>query len=374
MKIGIITDIIDDNAAGLGTYARNLVENIVKIDMENKYVLVHNRESNDSVYKRRDEIIIPTKKDSLRRGWRKIFKMPKILEKSSLELVHEPVQLGPFFLKSRFKKVITIADLVPLRFSKTQPLVSQIAHKIGLPLMIRKVDAIIAISENTKRDLIEFFNLDEKIIHVIYLGANEIFRKIDNKEEIKRFKQKHDINYPFLLFVGTLEPRKNIENIIRALDLLKKDKFTGKLIIIGKKGWKYESIFNIIKLLRIENDVKILSNISDAELVFFYNCTELLMYPSLYEGFGLPILEAMSCGCPVLTSGISSMPEVGGLAAVYIKNPTNSKEIAEKAMEIIKDDKLRENMISEGFIQAKKFSWKKCAEETVAVYNSLSNN
>ncbi len=225
---------------------------------------------------------------------------------------------------------------------------------------------------------------------------------------------KYKINSPYILFVGTIQPRKNINRLIEAFKVIlersqvltwRSDRISNKgilsssfaglqddknkkmnaglqddkrsknikLIIIGKPGWMYEDILETPKKLGIEKDVLFLQAVTDEELPEFYKNAELFILPSLYEGFGLPILEAMNHGCPVITSKISSMPEAGGEAALYV-NPNDTTDITEKMEKLLTDEKLRKEMVKKGFEQVKKFSWEKTARETLKVIEQITNN
>ncbi len=237
-------------------------------------------------------------------------------------------------------KVTTYHDLIPLKYpSWSHPKIVEV-HKRRLKLVEREIDIVIAVSEQTKKDLLELSNIPEKKIVVIYEGTNQIMG-IKSKEEIEMFRKKYNLPEQFVLVSGGVGERKNIKRIKQAASRY-------NIIITGETiPW-----------------------VSDDELPLLYSCATVLLYPSLYEGFGLPVLDAFACGVPVITSITSSLPEVGGKAAIYV-DPLNIAEMKEKLDNIMKDEDLRKEYIKKGFDQAKKFSWEKCSYETTQVYQKL---
>jgi len=362
MKIGIITDSIDESSAGISVYTRNLVENILKLDKKNEYVLIHHKKSDDDLYKKTKQLIIPLKNIPLGREYRKVVQMPKILKKQNFDLIHETAQMGPFFFKNNFKKIVTVHDLAPLKFFKTiQGLAPYLHHRLGLKSVLKNVDKIIAVSESTKNDIINLLKINKNKIHRIYEGNKQI-KQSSNQDIFK----KYNIKTPYLLFIGTLEPRKNIVNIIKGFSKTN----NLQLVIAGKKGWKYKEIFNTVKKLKLQDRVKFIGFAANQDIPNLYKNAVAFIFASVYEGFGLPVLEAMSYGCPVVTSKTSSLPEVAGDAAILV-DPFNISEIAEAIETATKDENKRKEMIEKGFKQSKKFSWEKAARETIKLYESV---
>ena len=181
--------------------------------------------------------------------------------------------------------------------------------------------------------------------------------------------KKYGVKGKYILFVGTLQPRKNIKRLIEAFSKLK-DKDVD-LVVVGKKGWMYDEIINSPSEFGVGNRVKFLDSVEDEDLSTFYKNAIFFILPSLYEGFGLPVLEAMEYGCPVITSNVSSLPEAGGDAVLYV-NPEDVKDITEKMQKLLQDDSLRKELVAKGREQVKKFSWKKTAEQTIKVLEGLN--
>jgi len=232
---------------------------------------------------------------------------------------------------------------------------------------IKKAKKIITISNSSKNDIIKMYKVNPDKIAVVYPGIKKDLG-IKNKDlKMTDLNEKYGISSPYILFVGTLQPRKNIARLVEAFSKLKSGV---NLVVIGKKGWQFEDILTSPKKYGVEKRVKFLDSVSDEELPSFYKNALCFVLPSLYEGFGLPILEAMQYGCPVLTSNVSSLPEAGGDAAMYF-NPEDTADIAEKIDKVISDSKLRDEMVKKGYNQVKKFSWEKTAKETLKVLEEV---
>lgn len=233
-----------------------------------------------------------------------------------------------------------------------------------------KSDLIITISESAKKDIIKNLNVPEKKIRIVTPGIDlKSYSKQITFEERKKIREKYKLPSDYILYLGTLEPRKNIERIIRSFLEYKKMSNTNiKLVLAGGKGWKYEKIMNLVN--QNSKNIIITGYIDEKDKIAFYKMAKIFVFPSLYEGFGIPVLEAMACGVPVITSNVSSLPEVGGDAALLV-NPLDEKEIMLGYQKILTDDILREKMIQKGFEQAKKFQWKESAKQLEKIYEEL---
>lgn len=270
------------------------------------------------------------------------------------------------------KKVMTIHDLTFLKYPQfCTNIVKQYTQRIKKCL--QWTDAIITISQSSKQDIIDYLGFDKDKIFIIY-GASRF--NLDYLKKINIELIKKNINYdftePYLLFVSTIEPRKNLINLIKAFNICKeKYRIPHHLILIGGKGWQYEAIFAEMDNSPFVNYIHHLGYLTDAEVAVFYAHADIFVYPSFYEGFGLPILEAMTLGAPVITSSLSSMPEVGGEAAVYI-NPHDVEDLAKTINEVRCDRTWRENLIKKGKSRGKLYSWEKVARETLNAYSRLN--
>ncbi|EKD85573.1 MAG: Glycosyl transferase, group 1 [uncultured bacterium] len=290
---------------------------------------------------------------------KKIYK-----DKNNLDVFFSPTHYLPLF--SVVPSVVSIFDLSYLKYPELFKKKDLYQLKIWGRYSIKRAKAVITISESSKNAIIEEYKLASDKVHVVYPGIKEL---INNREiNMTDLQKKYGIKKNFILFVGTIQPRKNIARMVEAISQIPEL----ELIVVGKKGWQYEGILDSPRKFGVENRVKFLEFVPDEELSELYKNAICFVLPSLYEGFGLPILEAMKYGCPVVTSNTSSLPEAGGDAALYF-DPEDSSDIAEKIKKLLSDDKLREDMIEKGYKQAKKFSWEKAAKETLHVLKEVAN-
>ncbi len=375
MNVGILSWMIDRKRTGVNNYLYNLLKSMVKNGKSDKISLIHYQRSNDPIYSQvKNDIIIPDMPLKLT----SILGIPRAIKNADIDILHIPVhwynQTTPFFLNRDIKKVLTIHDLTPIQFPEMHTRETNITWKTSLNLIKNRTEIIIAISNSTKNDIIDLLKIPENRIQVIHEAADERYKPLKNKELVlEEIKKAFNINSPYILFVGTLEKRKNVPTLIKAFFKLKKLSIPHKLVIVGGKGWKYTQIFDLINELRLENDVIFTDYVSDDDLVKLYNAADLFVYPSLYEGFGLPPLEAMACGCPVITSNTSSLPEVVGDAGILI-DPNNIDSLTESMHKILLDKGLMEEMSKKSLERANMFSWEKTAKQTWDVYEEVQDD
>jgi len=241
----------------------------------------------------------------------------------------------------------------------------------------RKSDKIIAVSQSTKEDLTRIYKIEEKKINVIYSGVNLASSIQHPASRISKIKKKYSLPENFILYLGTIEPRKNIIGIIRAFEELRKrqDRTSPmvksiKLVIAGSKGWLYKDVFECARKSALIKDIIFIGFVEDKDKEFIYKLAKIFVYPSFYEGFGFPPLEAMQNGTPVITSNFSSLPEAVGDAVIMV-NPYNIDELSLAMENLLRDEKLRKILIEKGYQQTKKFSWQQCAKETLKILKAV---
>lgn len=369
MKIAIDCHTLEiENWAGKEQFLNLILEQLTLSDKDNEYIIYFRKKVfSDKVFPnnwRIKNINLPTP------FWQIFVATDLIISKTDLILI--PCAYLLSLLSFFTKTLIIIHDLTTFlpETKRTHKLMTRFKERLLLRLAIMNAYKIITISENTKEDIIKYFQVAPEKIKVIYLAAKNIYRLLSkNQEEEEKILKKYNLTDKFILFVGTLEPRKNIITLVEAYyDLIHKNEFkSGKLVLVGKKGWFFEEIFNKVKELNLDDWVVFTGYIPDEEIVYLYNLAVCFVYPSIYEGFGLPVVEAMSCGCPTITSNTSSLPEVAGEAAILI-NPKDKKEITAAMEKILLSSELRIKMSQSGIIQAKKFSWEKTTEEIRSLY------
>ena len=371
MKIGI-----DGRAAkwyrgtGIGTYTYQLITNLSKYDNLNHYLTFIPEDSDLNL---KDNFSIEYTKDSSNNNFWDDVKVPNLLENFNMELYHVPQNGVGLSGNVNCPKTITLHDIIPLRMPQT---VSDRYLRIfneEMPKILDNCDGIITVSEFSKLDIAEEFNFPKEKIFVTHLAAEDIYRPIDRAYCKKFIKDNYKIADNFILYVGGYSPRKNIIGILEAFSLLKDNlKEDLKIVITGKKGISYEIYKNKAIELGISNSVIFTDFIPLNDLPIFYNAREFLVYPSFYEGFGLPPLEAMACGVPVIASNVTSLPEVCRNSAILI-DPNDIDELCYSMERVLTDSFLKLTMIERGLSTSNNYSWKNTALNTIKAYESIIN-
>lgn len=367
MKIGIITDAIDIQPAGIGVYVENLVRSLLSIDKENDYFLIHNEPSSHSLY--RDQRINEVRYTNWGRHIPHVIQDSMFLTTTKLkfDVVHKPTPTA-FLFPFRARKIITIHDLAAFAVPEIARNYYRYCYKQLLLYSTRVADQIITVSESTKQDVIKFLAVNPQKITTIYEGVEPKFKVILDNIYLQRVKHKYNLPEHFILHVGTFEPRKNLGDLLDSYNRLKlQQKIPHRLVLVGKLGWQYQAILNKIKQLNCTDSILLLDYIPREDLPGLYNLATALVYPSSYEGFGLPLLEAMACGCPVITYFNSSIPEVVGNAGFMVKR-NDGEDLATSIAQVITDRRLRSNLIKKGLERAAEFNWHTTALKTLHVY------
>lgn len=265
--------------------------------------------------------------------------------------------------------VLTVHDLIFKLFPRYHKRLNYWFLNAAMPLFVQRADAVIAISQATRRDLIAHYGTPPEKITVVYEAAAPCFRP-PAAEAVTAVRARYGLPERFLLTVGTIEPRKNLVRLLEALVRLRRDDPELHLVVVGSRGWLYEGFFRRRAELELEKAVHLPGYVPDADLPAFYGAATVVVMPSLYEGFGLPVLEAMACGAPVVSSHAASLPEIGGAAARYF-DPTDVEEMTAVLAQVLADAELRAEMRAAGLEQAARFSWERAARETMAVYERV---
>jgi len=367
MRIGIDARLTHYQAAGISRYTLQLIKALATLQSSDVFTVLqscHTRQplvTEDRFETRR--LLTPSH--------HRLEQLTLPLEVSllKLDLLHSPDFIPPFRVKC--KSVITIHDLNFMLYPHF--MTKESARYYGqIDEAVRRADAIIAVSNATKRDTVRLLGVDEKRITVIYEAASSYFQPMDREEAKRRIAQRFGIGSDFILFVSTIEPRKNIPNLVRAYRLLL-DEYNSDatLVLAGAKGWLFEDVFQLVRELDLDNRVRFLGRVATEELLWLYNAARVLVAPSFYEGFGLTPLEAMACGTPVVVSDVSSLPEIvtdAGLTAP----PDDPEAIAAAIWRLLNDTALWNSLAAKGLKRAACFSWDKAAQQTLALYHSVA--
>ena len=367
MRIGInCHSFLNQHYAGIGRYALNLVRCLAEIDQENTYYLYAKKGLFD-LRKKTPEI--PAKNFEV-----KVDRFSQGIAKTlgPLDIYHAP---SPGVLNiDKTRIVVTVHDLVYKAFPKGHTPQTVEATDRQMAEILKKASKIICCSMNTLKDIHKYFDVKADKTCLVYQGVDQnVFRPLLPEEENKAVGvlRSKGIHQPFILFVGTIEPRKNLENLIRAVALLKqKKKFSGQLVVVGRRGWMNDNIEGLIKQCRLSDDILFLGYTADHELRFLYAKAEVFVFPSFYEGFGFPILEAFCCGAAVVTSTVSSCPEVAHDAALMAQ-PDDPQDIASAIANILENTKLKEVLHKKALQRAAEFSFRKTAQKTLDVYKEV---
>lgn len=371
MRIAIDATAIPPNKAGAGFYIFNLVRGLAEIDRENQYfVFAKPSDILDWGIEQGNFLFTPSASRArpLRLLWEQII-LPLRLNKYDVQILHSPHYTAPL-LRGGCRSVVTFCDMTFYLCPQMHSLIKRSFFRTLMPLTAARADALIAISESTKKDMVKLLGISEAKIQVTLLAPADHFKPVNDASMLRLLREKYGILRSFILYVGVLEPRKNVPTLIRSYHNLLKRGVEHQLVITGKKGWAYEEIFRLVTDLRLQDHVIFTDYVPDSDMPALYSAADLFVYPSVYEGFGIPLLEAMACGVPAISSNISSMPEIVGDAGLLV-DPYNDSQLTEAMYLVISNRALHQDLIEKGLTRAKEFSWEKTAKETLAVYERV---
>ncbi|MEI8084988.1 MAG: glycosyltransferase family 1 protein [Paludibacter sp.] len=370
MRIGFDAKRLFCNHRGLGNYSRDLIKILNQYYPENQYDLFTPKIKIDfPINPKNTQIIQPAGIYNFLPSsvWRS-YGMKADIERLGDDIFHGLSQELPIGIeKLAVKKVITFHDAIFVRYPELYPSSYRKVFTLKNLRSCKISDRIIAISEQSKRDAIEFFNSDPSKVEVIYQGCNNIFRQKATSEEKTRIQSKYNLPTDYLLFVGAIEPRKNISAILEAIA---NEKIETPLVLVGRETDYTKELKSLAEKLKISYQVHFLHQVETVDLPTIYQMAQLFIYPSIFEGFGIPILEALCSETPVITSTGSCFEETGGESSLYV-HPQNAEEIGAAILKVLSDTKLQETMKSEGLIHAEKFTDDKIADRLMNFYRSI---
>lgn len=367
MRIAIDASTISTQG-GPRTYVLGLLEALLKFDQENEYTIFYNDRSHLGRFPGAREVVLPGKKP-LARLWREHLLLPAACRRERIDLLHCPKSAIPF--RSPCPVVVTLHDLIPLKHPETEKFAAQLYWRLQIPIAARRSDFIITDSEHARNEIMADFNVPAERIRAIMLGFDPAMGGKQDQPTGRKVLDRYNLPDDYILYVGTIQPRKNLATLIEAFHLLKRDRSVPhKLVIVGRKGWLYDQLFKRIRELGLDNEILFTGFVPDEELPFIYGQAAAFVYLSLFEGFGLPPLEAMACGVPVITSNTTSLPEVVGDAGMTLP-PTDVGRVSEALRQILGDEALAKTMRQKGLKRARLFSWEATARETLGVYKAV---
>ena len=364
MKIAFDGKRFFNNSSGLGNYSRDLVRILATYFPENKYVLLNKDQSE----KGKDTVNMPNVSfvETSKGNFSRQLKMGKDAQQINADIFHGLSGELPFkWTDKPIKKIVTIHDLIFMRFPQYYSFFDRKIHFWKFKKAAEQADLIIAISEQTRRDIIEFLKVPNEKIRVVYQGCHQAFKENQGEEFLNSVKEKYNLPKRFILNVGTIEERKNLLNIVKAIDGTEIP-----LVVIGKRTKYLNKVQKFLKKNKLENQVQFLENVSMEELPAIYKLADIFVYPSLFEGFGIPVIEALFSETPVITSNVSCLPEAGGENSVYI-DPGNFKDIRAKILFLWNNESERNRRAEKSLEFVQKFDDKEIAENLYAVYQEL---
>jgi len=375
--IGIDARFYGPTSKGLGRYTKEVIDRIIEQDDQDDYVVFLNDENyNDFTIEKSN-----VRKLKINLPWYGIIEqifMPYYIWREKIDLMHIPHFNVPFFMPSKY--IVTIHDLILTKFpsqraSTLSPLLyklKNIAYKIIISNAIKKSQKIIAVSEFTKKDIVDQFKANPEKIIVTHEGISKNIVNDYSLVDDQKIILKYGINKNYLLYVGNAYPHKNLEKLLEVFVELKKQNLNIQLVLVGGEDYFYkrlkELVLNFDK--SVQDDIIFTGYVVDKDLASFFRLAKIYVFPSLYEGFGLPPLEAMVQGCPVLSSDQASMKEILENSAMYF-NPYDKEDMKIKILELLNNKKLQNDLRKKGFEQVRKYSWDKCAEKTFEIYNTI---
>ncbi|MHB0878424.1 MAG: glycosyltransferase family 4 protein [Anaerolineae bacterium] len=366
MRIGIDARLLHYTKAGISQYILRLLEGLAALQPQEEVLVLRSRLDKASSLPATPFPSVPLWTPPHNRFEQATLRFE--IARLGLDLLHSPDFIPP--MRRRFKSVVTVHDLAFLLYPHM--LTRESAHYYGqIDQGVRSANHIIAVSESTKRDVTHLLGVPEDRVTVIHEAINRNYRYVEDREAVDAVRVRYGLPKDFILHVGTIEPRKNLPNLFRAVRLLADQHQPDiALAVCGEWGWLYDEALQVLEQLKLKQTVRFLGHVPLLDLVHLFNGATALAYPSYYEGFGLPPLEAMACGTPVVASDTSSMPEVIGDAGLLVP-PDDFEALAVSLWRILSDDELRATLVRRGLQRAATFSVDKMAERTLELYRTV---
>ncbi len=371
MRIGIDATALPPQPVGAGNYIIQLIRALASLKVNDEFVIFAQQRGQALISLPENAsfewIILEDRNPGSRLIWEQTL-FPQLIRKSGVDLLHSMHYTRP--VKLPCASVVTFHDMTFFLYPELHTRAKRVFFPLAIRASARQADALTAVSESTRQDAIRVLGISPEKIAATQLGVDPAFRPINDAATKRVIAEKYDLPERFILYVGLLEPRKNLPMLIRAYKRLIDGGENYKLVLVGRYGWMYEELLGQINNLDLEGMVLLTGYMSQEDLPLVYNLSSLFVYPTLYEGFGLPALEAMACGVPVITTDVSSLPEIVGEAGILV--PVNNVEALYGAMiAVLGDEDLRRKMIKKGIQRAAKFTWEQTAKLTFQVYQQV---
>jgi glycosyltransferase involved in cell wall biosynthesis len=381
MRIAIDARKLSENKTGIGNYLENMMEEILKQDLENEYYLFSDKPIKSKFEQKNVNYIEINKFRNLFRKeqiyqpfWLNVL-LPSYLKKFKIDIFWGPNFVRPLSFSGE-RSIITVHDLAFIEAKQYHSSLHSLYLRIFLRLSLFGNPKILTVSKYSKETILKHYsNVSDDQVDITYCSYNRnLFTGQYDKDYKEKVRKKHNLPQEYLLFVGTTTARKNLKNVIHAIKYsVDNQKKVCDLVVVGAKGNGLQELKHLVRKFNIEDRVHFLGYVEDRDLPYIYEMANIFVFPSFFEGFGIPILEAMACGTPVITSNLTSLPEVSGDAA-YLIDPYSPENIAEAIEEILTNDKVRNEMIVKGYARIKEFCWEKSARVFLKQLEKIQKN
>lgn len=373
MKIAIDALPVKSLHHGMGTYIYNLLKNLAALNSGHEFIIYKKPEVFTDLEKNKNPQVQfrNIEKNRNQRVLWEYTALPGLLKKEGADIFWGPSNFLP--LKKVCKYVVTVHDLSSFTYAQTYPFLRRQYYQYIIKQAIKRADFIITDSEFSRQDIIVKFSVPEKTVKVVYCGIDDCFQPVGKSDKLTQIRNKYNLPDQFIFTLGVIEPKKNTDRLIQAYaGLIQKHRDLPRLVIGGSKkyGWKNRKIYELMDRLKLKESVIFTGFVEHQDLPVMYSMAKLFILPSLFEGFGLPVIEAMACGTPVITSNTSSLPEISGDAAVLI-NPYDTAEIGQTIIKVISDGQLQTEMRAKGFENIQRFSWSVAAQQLLSVFEHV---
>jgi glycosyltransferase involved in cell wall biosynthesis len=363
--------------SGVSRYIRYLLSGLAMEPGDHSYtVFVNGQEVIEHLDARHPRITYvsapwPESRPAMRIAWEQLT-LPTLIRQRHIDVLHSPVNVLPEWLPSHCAGVVTLHDLAFLRFPHVLTRSKRLYHRTFTVRSLHRSTRIITVSDSTRQDAHELVGIPNERMNTVYPCIDKRFSHVVKEEQVQQFREQKGLSAGFILYLGTLEPRKNIPTLIDAYTRLRQQYGRcEKLVLAGSKGWLYDTIFATVQQYRLEDEVIFPGFVPDEEQLLWYHAASVFAYPSLYEGFGIPVAEALACGTPVVTSAVSSLPEAGAGIALTVE-PQNSEALAQALYRAITDQAWREQCRKQASQIAQRFSISAMIQQTCTIYEQAA--
>jgi glycosyltransferase involved in cell wall biosynthesis len=373
MRIGIDATPLPTQPVGAGNYIIQLIGALERLESVHEFIIFHQKGGrawfSDLERPGFRFILLPDRRPAFRLVWEQ-FAFPILVRKFRLNVLHSLHYTMPFIKPC--PAVVSFHDMTFFLYPELHTRSKRLFFPLAMRASVKRADMLVVPSDSTRRDALRLLKIAPEKVLTVPLGVNDNFRPQKDERLLLEIRRKYDLPDRFILYVGLIEPRKNLPSLINAYDCLRKRGIDLPVVIAGRRGWQVEEVTRMVEALHLTAHIHFSGYIEPQDLPMVYNLADLFVYPSLYEGFGLPVLEAMACGTPVVTSAISSMPEVVGDAGLLVP-PREIEPLANAMHSLLVDRALREQLSERGLERAAHFTWERTAAEMLNVYQTVGS-